>query len=204
MEKVSKSNIPKLGIKLICWDLDGTLCDTESVWFKMPQLVTEKYGCGLNKEETNIAQEKIAADMYLSIGYRANAGKALNYFKKQGIKQYLINQCPLTNKAMIKNSNINSQFEFAKFDDIISSENFSSGEIGKKEMYLKALEVAGIKNAKQVIAIEDLPDGLDAAKKAGMITVWAKNPDYPFTEDELIEINNLAEYYIEDFFDLVS
>lgn len=203
MEKVSSLDISQMGIKLICWDLDGTLFDTESAWYKMHDLVVEKYGLNLSKEEMNTAQEKIAADMYRTIGYRANADKALLYFKNQGIHQSLVNPCPLTNKTMMGNQSVISQFGFDQFDSIVSEDNFSE-KIGKKEMYLKAMEIAKIIDSKEAIAIEDLPDGLESAKNAGMITIWARNKEYPFTKEELSEIEKLADYYVDDFSELIK
>ena len=52
-------------IKLICWDLDGTLFDTELMWFNMDQHVKEQ----------NKTSEEIAAIAYKTWGYRANADK---------------------------------------------------------------------------------------------------------------------------------
>ena len=98
MQKIS--NLLELNIKLICWDLDGTLFDTETMWFNMDKLITEKYGSNLSQEEYDKASETIAAAAYNSWGYRANAEKVLNLFKEKEICQVVINKCDLTNKTM--------------------------------------------------------------------------------------------------------
>lgn len=202
MEKLPKLYVLNTGIKLIGWDLDGTLFDTESVWYRMHDLVIQKYGHNLGEEEINKAQEDIAEQMYRTVSYRANADMALKYFKELGIHQSLVNYCALTNKTMMQNPNVLSQFGFDKFDSIISSENFSV-EVGKKEMYLAAMEMAKISDPVKAVGIEDLPDGLEGAKKAGMITIWARNPDYPFSKEELSDIKGLADFYVDDFSELV-
>ena len=179
MKKLSNIYMSRAGIKLISWDLDGTLFDTESQWVKNP----------------NMSEEE-AEKMYRTIGYRANADKALWYFKNKGVYQAIINQCELTNKAMIENPSVISQFKFENFDSIIS-------DASKSEMYLEALELAKISDNEKTIGIDDLPDGLEAVKKAGMTAVWARNLKYPFSKNELKDIEKLADFYIEDFSELV-
>lgn len=175
-------------VKLICWDLDGTLFDTETMWYNMDQLIKEQ----------NKSSEEIAAIAYKTWGYRANADKALNYFKENNIHQIIINKCDLTNETMFKNELVNNTFPFTNFDYIISEKTFKD-KFTDEEMYTKALELLGITNKKEVVAICDMPFELKTAKSSGITTVWAKNSEYPFTEEELKEINNIADYYIEDF-----
>lgn len=180
-------------IKLICWDLDGTLFDTETMWFNMDKLV----------EEQQKSSEEIAEIAYKTWGYRANADKALNYFKEKNIHQVVINRCDLTNDTMFKNEAVNNTFAFTKFDFIISEKSFTD-EFTNEDMYEKALDTIGIKDKEEVIAICDMPFELQAAKNSGLTTVWAKNKEYPFTEEELKEIETAADYYIEDFADLTK
>lgn len=179
-------------IKLICWDLDGTLFDTELMWFNMDKLV----------EEQQKTSEEIAAIAYKTWGYRANADKALNYFKENNIHQVVINKCDLTNDTMFKNETVNNSFPFTNFDSIVSERSFEE-KFTNEEMYDKALATIGISNKEEVIAICDMPFELEAAHNSGITTVWAKNKDYPFTEEELKEIKKVADYYIEDFEELI-
>lgn len=205
MEKISNLGMFKSKINLICWDLDGTLFDTESVWFKMHDLVIEQYGSNLNEKEISQAQEKIAGKMYRTIGYRANADKAILYFKEKGIYQALVNQCPQTNKAMMENENVSSTFALNKFDSIISEDDFSKEQkIEKKDLFLKALEKAQVSDVSKAIAIEDLPNDLKIAKEIGMTTIWARNEDYPFSEEELNDIKKYADFYVDDFTELIN
>ena len=137
MQKIS--NLLELNIKLICWDLDGTLFDTETMWFNMDKLITEKYGSNLSQEEYDKASETIAAAAYNSWGYRANAEKVLNLFKEKEICQVVINKCDLTNKTMFKNKVVNSSFPFNYFDEIISELSFHD-EFSLSDMYKYALK----------------------------------------------------------------
>lgn len=196
-------DLEKLNIKLICWDLDGTLFDTETMWFNMDKLITEKYGKELSKDEYNNASEKIAADAYNNWGYRANADKALKSIKNKGIYQVVVNKCSLTNKSMLKNTNVNNTFSFNNFDEIISEETFES-DITLKDMYEYALEKYKISDNELAVAICDMPFELKEAKDSGFTTIWAKNKNYPFTKAELKEIKNFADYYVEDFLDLIK
>lgn len=180
-------------IKLICWDLDGTLFDTETMWFNMDKLV----------EEQKKTSEEIAAIAYKTWGYRANADKALNYFKNNNIHQVVINRCDLTNDTMFKNETVNNSFPFSKFDAIISEKSFED-KFTNEDMYQKALDTLGITNKEEVIAICDMPFELQAAANSGIKTVWAKNKNYPFTDEELKEIKAVADYYVEDFATLIK
>lgn len=189
-------------IRLICWDLDGTLFDTETMWYNMDRLVVEKYGNELSKEESEKASEAIAANAYKNWGYRANAHKALNYFKENNIYQVVINRCDLTNKTLFKNETVNNTFSFNNFDSIISEESFED-KFTNEDMYIKALDIIKISDKSEVVAICDMPFELKAAKSSGIITVWAKNKEYPFTEDELEDIEKVADYFVEDFADLI-
>lgn len=203
MKKILSLNDIKSKIKLVCWDLDGTLFDTETMWYNMDKIIVEKYGKNLSMEETSKISEKIAADAYKTIGYRANAEKTLNYLKKINVKQVLINRCDLTNKTMFSNETVNNLFSFDKFDYIVSEKMFID-KFDNEDMYKKALDITEILEPKSVVAICDMPFELKAAKNIGIITIWAKNKDYPFTEDELKEIEEMADYYIEDFAELIA
>ena len=198
MRKYTKLKTP---IKLICWDLDGTLFDTESMWYYMDDKVKEKYGKDLSRDEINKYSEFFAAEAYKTWGYRANADVALNHFQDKGIKQIVVNKHDLTNQTMFKNELVNKQFSFNNFDCIISELDFKD-KYELEDMFKLAIKKYKITNPEEVVAICDMPFELEAAKKAGMITIWAKNKDYPFTEEELKDIKKVADYYIEDFKDL--
>ncbi len=198
MRKYTKLKTP---IKLICWDLDGTLFDTESMWYYMDEKVKEKYGKDLSRDEINKYSEVFAAEAYKTWGYRANAEIALNYWEDKGIKQIVVNKHDLTNQTMFKNELVNKQFNFKNFDCIISELDFKD-IYELEDMFKLAIKKYKITNPEEVVAICDMPFELEAAKKAGMITIWAKNKDYPFTEEELKAIKKVADYYLEDFKDL--
>lgn len=202
MKKIG--NIKKMfsKVKLICWDLDGTLFDTEIMWYNMNKLIVREYGNELREEEAAKASEKIAANAYKTFGYRANAEKALNYFKEKKYMQVVINKCDLTNKTMFNNETVNNTFSFDNFDYIVSEKSFEK-KFTDEDMYTKALELTNILNKKEVIAICDMPFELKTAKNCGITAIWAKNKDYPFTEVELKEIEEIADYYVEDFADLI-
>ncbi len=203
MKKLNNLSELKKKIKLICWDLDGTLFDTETMWFNMDKIVIEKYGKDLSKQEANKASEEIAANAYKTWGYRANAEIALNHFKDKKIFQIVINRCELTNQTMYINDIVNKTFSFHNFDGIVSEKSFT-GNFTNEEMYLKAIDMVKITDKSEVVAICDMPFELRAAKNSGITTIWAKNNDYPFTEAELNEINEVANYYVEDFYDLIK
>ena len=202
MKKVFSLLKFKPKVKLICWDLDGTLFDTETMWFNMDNLVKEKYGENLDKDEYSKASEEIAFSSYKTSGYRANADKALNFLKKNKFHQVLVNSCALTNKTVLNNEIVNATFSLNSFDDIVSEESFK-GSFSVSDMYKLALSTC--KTAEGVaIAICDMPHELEAAKNSGFITIWAKNKEYPFNEEELEKIEEFSDYYVKDFLDLIE
>ena len=190
MKKIDK--IDK-DIKLICWDLDGTLFDTEIMWFNMDNLVKEQ----------NKSSEEICSLAYKTWDYREHADVALNYFKEKNIPQVVINKCDLTNQAMYKNETINKSFPFTEFSEVISEKNFNT-ECNLEDLFKLAYIKYEIENKKEAIAICDMPFELKAAKDNGFTTIWAKNKEYPFTESELKEIEENSDYYVEDFRDLIK
>lgn len=196
-----KKNISN--VKLICWDLDGTLFDTEIMWYNMDKLIVEKYGNEISKEEAQKKSEEIAANEYKTCGYRANAAKTLNCFKEKGYHQVVINKCDLTNKTIFNNEFVNNTFPFDNFDFIVSEKSFQD-KFTAEDMYEKALDLTNISNKEEVVAICDMPFELRTAKNYGITTIWAKNKDYPFTADELKEIEEVADYYVENFEDLIG
>ena len=189
MKKIDKIDS---NIKLICWDLDGTLFDTEIMWFNMDNLVKEQ----------NKSSEEICSLAYKTWNYREHAEDSLKYFKEKNIPQVIINKCDLTNQAMYKNETIKKSFPFTQFSEVISEKNFDA-ECSLEDMFKLAYKKYNIKNKKEAIAICDMPFELKAAKDSGYTTIWAKNSEYPFTEEELKEIKEVADYYVEDFADLV-
>jgi len=190
MKKIDKLN---KNIKVICWDLDGTLFDTEIMWFNMDNLVKEQ----------NKSSEEICTVAYKTWDYRENAPVALKYFKENKIPQVIVNKCDLTNQAMYKNETINKSFPFDQFEEVISEKNFQE-ECSLEDMFKLACQKYDIKDKKEAIAICDMPFELKAAKDTGFTTIWAKNKNYPFTKDELKEIEKFSDYYVEDFRDLVK
>ena len=85
----------------------------------------------------------------------------------------------------------------------ISEKSFTT-EFTDEDMYQKALKDFNINDNDIAIAICDLPFELKAAKNSGLTTIWAKNVNYPFTQDEEDEIKSLADYYVEDFTELIK
>lgn len=189
MKKINKLD---KNIEMICWDLDGTLFDTELMWFNMEKLMKEQ----------NKTSEEICSVAYKTWDYRENADKALNYFKDNNITQVIINKCDLTNQAMYKNETISKSFAFDNFD-LLVSENLFDKEPTLEDLFRFAIKKFNYKKDK-IIAICDMPFELEAAKNSGLTTIWAKNKDYPFTKDELEEIEKNADYYVENFLELIK
>lgn len=189
MKKINKIDSK---IKMICWDLDGTLFDTELMWYNMDNLVKEQ----------NKSSEEICSLAYKTWDYRANAGVALKHFNKNNITQVIINKCDLTNDAMYKNETIKKSFPFDKFDLVVSEKLFDK-EPSVEDLFKLAIKKFKYKK-EEIIAICDMPFELEAAKKSGLTTIWAKNKNYPFTKEELADIEKYSDYYVEDFKDLIK
>jgi beta-phosphoglucomutase-like phosphatase (HAD superfamily) len=204
MEKFTKRHVQQLGVKFIGWDLDGVMFDTESQWFKMDEMLTARYG-SVKEEDVGKLTEDYAEEMYCAIDFMANADKVLHYLKKQGVHQSLVTPCPLTVKAMReRNPHVLSKFNFTEFDSVVTRDNFDGNDVGKEKMYIEAMSFAKLSGPKLGIAFEDLPADIEGAKRAGLITVWVRNKDYPFTDEELNNINKFADYYIDDFMEIIE
>ena len=196
---------------VVCYDLDGTLIDSSSSIYKSLGFACEKedveipdykkfkshIGPPLNVylkkllNVDNITQKKIIQSFrkhhdskgYLSYLLFDEALYTLNYFKKKGVKQYLITNKPpeLTSKAL-HNLGI---FKF--FEKIYSSNNYESKK-KSKSFYIQELKS---KN-NTLYYVGDTKSDKEETKKTKSFFIFA-NYGYGKVDDPDFEINKLTQ-----------
>lgn len=214
-------------IKALIFDFDGTVIDTETPWFKAfrsayqernRELTLEKYtpciGSGLhafNPYEDLLSQMELP--IYLdsfreSIRMRHEAFMeretlrpgVLDYLraaKAGGLKIGLVSTSfRKTVSHYLDKLNIASYFDYICTSDDVTHVN------PDPEMYMQVLSRLGVK-AHEAIAIEDSPNGVKAAKRAGLYCVLVPNiltsylefepPHYRLTSLADLDLGKLLE-----------
>ena len=192
--------------KILFFDLDGTLIDTEKLYFRFWKEASKFYGNELSDEE---ALNFRSRDPKSAAEYLKEIGKAdLDYSKTKEKRIELMNEYFLTHPIEIKEGAIELLSKYKKEDKriyivtankvekaekIIRSLNFMNlidGIISAKDVqrgkpypdvYLKACEVVGA-SPKDVVVFEDSPNGLLSSYRAGCFTLMVEDLT-PCTED---------------------
>lgn len=206
-------------IKAIIFDLDGTLMDSMWVWtdidieylgrhgqtlpddlqdaiagmsftetaeyfkkrFALPQSVDE-----IKTDWNRMAYEQYATHVPLKPG----AGKFLQKMRKQGILMGIASSNSRELIAACLHSNKVSEY----FEHIIISCDVPKGKPAP-DVYLLAAERLGVK-PEECLVFEDIPEGIQAGKQAGMKVCAVEDP---FSAHVKQEIRHLADYYIRSY-----
>ena len=186
---------------VLFFDLDGTLIDTEPLYFRFWKEATEFYGRELSDTEalsmrsrdnqsaraflTEISNGVLDYDLvkakrielmsnYLKvypIQLKPFAKEFVRKMKKLGKTIYIV-----TSNTVDKAARIIKEIGFASFvDNIISAKDVERGK-PHPDVYLKAAEVANV-DIKGVIVFEDSPNGLISSFDSGAYTVMIEDID---------------------------
>ena len=189
------------------FDLDGTIIDTEKYyrlnWQKafahFGYKITDEQGLGLRSlgnpyvEEylMNIFGKKIETDEIKKYarnlvdenvkqnGLELKPGviECLTFLKKKNVELAIVTATAVERtERYVKDANIDKYF-----DDIISAKNVPHGKPAP-DVYLTACEKLNV-DPKEVIAIEDSPNGVLSASRAGLNVVMV--PDQTEPDEEL-------------------
>lgn len=203
----------------VLFDLDGTLVDSLSIWkdidiaFLGKRGITSPEGLqkdlgGLSMYETGEYMKRrfslsetveemmeewndMAYDAYrYSIGLKEGAEDFLCFLKDNAFPTGLAtsNSRRLVEAAFEKNHLHNY------IDIIISSDEVKRGKPAP-DVYLECAKRLGVKPDKCLV-FEDHPDGIQAAKNAGMMVVAV---DDSFTAEEVPEKKRLSDLFISDY-----
>lgn len=175
-------------IKLVIFDMDGLMVDTESICIKAWDKVFNNYKIKVEKEfyfeiigsSAKVLEEKIKHRKILKDNLKfedilnVQRKEAANIVEKEGIEELL---GYLENKG-IKKAVASSSFRtkvnkfltitglIDKFDYIVAGDEVKDSKPAP-DLYLNVIEKFGIDN-QNIIILEDSKNGLTAAKRAGL------------------------------------
>jgi HAD superfamily hydrolase (TIGR01509 family) len=187
-------------IKGLIFDFDGVILDTETPEFKVLQDVFQTYGAFLPINEYSAAlgssfaafdpfvylEEKIKRPIDHQALYKAYKERSLDIIKQQpllpGVTQMLDRASQLGLSLAVASS---SPYDWVashlarlglieRFDFILTCEDVVHVK-PDPELYLKSVAKMGIEPG-EAIAFEDSPNGIKAARRAGLFCVAVPNP----------------------------
>lgn len=196
-------------IKAVLFDLDGTIIDTEKYYrlywpkafAKFGYTITDEQGLGMRslgspyveeyaeklfgkkidltdikKYARSCVDESVAKN---GLELKDGVIECLNFLKNKNVKIAIVTATALERtEKYIKDANIEMYF-----DDIISAKNVPHGKPAP-DVYLTACEKLKIE-PKETIAVEDSPNGVMSASRAGCNVVMV--PDQTEPDEELIK-----------------
>lgn len=194
------------GADAIFFDLDGTLIDTEPLYFRFWNEACEFYGYKLTKEQLlamrsrdpKLTREFLSEISNGELDYDVVKAKRIELMDayleehpmllKKGVKLMLDYFFTIGKELYIVSANTVEKSKnileklciYDYFTDIVSAKDVKNGKPAP-DVYLKALEQTGL-DKKSVIVFEDSPNGLMSAHKAGLFTVMVEDMT-PYEED---------------------
>ncbi|MEG0688630.1 MAG: HAD family phosphatase [Hungatella sp.] len=210
--------------KAVIFDLDGTLVDSMWMWkdIDIEFLTAYGYSCpddlqkeieGMSFSETavyfkNRFELPLALEEIKAIWTKMSLSKYRDEVPlKQGVLEFLQHIKNLGLKAGIATSNgrdmvdavINS-LEIGSYFQVITTACEVAAGKPQPDIYLKVAQHLRV-DPEDCLVFEDIPAGILAGKRAGM-TVCAIEDD--FSKDMREEKQLLADYYINNYFDILN
>ena len=189
-------------IKGIIFDCDGVLLDSEPIFAKATQIMMDAYGLDLDLSrlpdangttvrhycevflrhfpEIDIPLEKLVKDYYY---YSDQLLMADDLEPMEGIRDFCKKQYEKGLQLSVASSSP-TYYVMHKlrlfgiepyFEHIVSANDITHSK-PHPEIYLKAIEKSGLEK-QELIAIEDAPNGIKAAKEAGLYVVGFKGSE---------------------------
>lgn len=211
-------------IKAVFFDLDGTLVDSMHIWKDIDIEFLGRFGYdlppNLQKEIEGMAFKETAVyfkntfDIPLSldeimatwnemayhkyayeIGFKPGALEFLKYLKEKNIPTAI---CTSNSKELVQV--VAKSLGFTPyFNEIITSCEVNAGKPAP-DIYLEASKRVNV-SPEYCLVFEDVIAGITAAKRAGM-KVCAMEDAFSAAQRELKK--SLADYYLENYLDLIS
>lgn len=204
--------------------MDGTLIDSMNIWVEIDLVFADKYGItypetfhreieGMSFTETaGYFRKRFLPDKTIEeiktewlemayveyrdhIPYKKGARAFLQYLQANGYKTAI---CTSNNRRLV-DAMAARLTELGKMDYILTACDVRAGKPAP-DVYLQAAEALGVQPG-NCLVFEDIPNGILAGKNAGM-EVCAVADD--FSADLREEIRSLADYYIEDYAQVLS
>lgn len=209
-------------IKALIFDFDGLILDTETPEFRVWQSIYGEHGHELPLEQwgriigglgaahfdpaahlTELTSG--GADAALMRGRHRSASDEL--IRSQSVRPGVLD---LVNEARLRrmglavasssphawvDSHLTRLGLFDRFDHVICADDVPAGRTKPHpDLFLKAMETLGVR-ADEALAFEDSPNGVKAARAAGLFVVAAPNPVTALLEfeGESLRVNSLAD-----------
>ena len=194
---------PCMKIKALLFDFDGLILDTETTEFRVWQSIYNEYGQEMLPETWGqviggygISNFDGAVHLVELVGNGLDARELNARFRSEsdalilqqpilpGVVDYLDDAQRLGLRLAIASSSPHSWVDMHltrlgladRFDVIICGDDVPPGRTKPHpDLYLKALEIVGVK-ADEAIVFEDSPNGISAARAAGIFVVSIPNP----------------------------
>lgn len=195
--------------KVAFFDMDGTLVDSETLYYQTRVETLANYGVTWTKEENDsllasgflntlhYTQKKVGDDEFGEklcdeslelfnkrveegkLAVKPGAKKLLEFLQKKGIKSYI------TSSSDIEKINFNMKHSGLRkyFTDIITGEDVKHNKPAP-DIYLHSLKVADVE-AEDAVVFEDAPNGIKSALNAGIDVIAV--PDQVMPPKELAE-----------------
>ena len=211
-------------IKLAIFDLDGTIIDSNYVWYtdKLYIEIFNEYNQQLTREELDYllysgsptAFRNALQDVINKHNLNVNVDEILNKFYKYAVEEYKTikfkkdawtylqylkkNNIKISIATACRSDCLKSFFEANKlndyFDFLLTTEKIGK-EKDQPDIFLKVIDYFNV-NKNEVIAFDDSLTAIKTLKKIGIITYGISDISNKHKEEEIKEN---ADFYIEDF-----
>jgi len=214
-------------IKALLFDFDGLILDTESPEFDVWQAIYREYGQELQAEQWGqivggwgASQFDAAQNLVELVGDRLNAEELSARHKSEsdalafsqpilpGVVDCLNSAHSLGLHLAIASSSPHSWVDMhlarlelvERFEAVICADDVPPGRTKPNpDLFLKALDTLGVK-ANEAIVFEDSPNGIKAARAAGIFSVSVPNPFTALlkTDGASLMLNSITDMPLSD------
>jgi len=226
------TNEAALPIKALIFDFDGLILDTETPEYQVWQSMYREQGFELPHEEwgkiigTSLVYFDAAEHLSLLTQGRLDSASLRARHRSEtsarnlmqpllpGVMDYIQDAKRLGLKLAIASSSPHSWVDtygqrlgiLNKFDDVICSEDVAAGRTKPyPDLFLLALKRLKVR-ANEAIVFEDSPNGIEAARSAGIFVVAVPNSVTSLlsTENANLRLRSLADLSLADLLDKVK
>ena len=186
----------------VVFDNDGLLLDTESVWTRAEQDLFDRRGAeiagrilerrldepGRAVELIEELNELVVAELEHGVEAMVGARELLHKLKQRGTPIGLVSNSPL---VFVRRS-----LEIVGFDDrfdVVLSAHVVAAPKPAPDPYLEACRRLGVEAGPSVVALEDSPTGVAAARAAGLTVIGVPS----LAGVDLAEAHHIAESLLD-------
>ena len=196
-------------IKAVLFDLDGTLVDSMWMWkdidieylgkrgFDLPgELQKDIEGMSLTETVTYFKNRFELPEKYChQVPLKPGAKEFLLYLKEHQIRTGIAS----SNGIELVHAVLQAQGVDQYLDSVHTCCDVKRGK-PNPDIYLLVAEELDVK-PEECLVFEDIPMGILAGKRAGMRTCAVEDV---FSRDQMNEKRQLADYYIQDYYDVLQ